>query len=74
MNEENKMSIIDKRYYTDVEIAIILGISPSTLRTWRRRGAGPNYIKAEGKKGKVLYPIADFKQWEIVKMVTAETF
>lgn len=55
--------MIDKKYYTEREIATILGISPGTVRTWRNRDAGPSYIKTEGIKGRVLYPIADFEKW-----------
>jgi hypothetical protein len=52
-----------KQYFKEKDIAQILGISAATIRTWRNRGSGPSYIKCEGKKGSVLYPIIDFNQW-----------
>jgi len=30
---------------TDIEAAEILGLAVQTLRNWRHRGCGPNYIK-----------------------------
>lgn len=55
--------MINKKYYTEKEIATILGISSDTVRTWRHRERGPSYVKSEGTKGKVLYPIEDFEKW-----------
>ncbi len=33
---------------TDDEAADILGVKARTLREWRRRGVGPEYVKLEG--------------------------
>lgn len=53
----------NKKYYNEKEIAATLGISAATVRTWRNRGRGPSYLKADGKKGSVLYSIVDFEKW-----------
>ena len=50
-------------FLKEKEIAEILGIPSATVRTWRYRERGPSYVKAEGKKGAVLYPIVDFEKW-----------
>jgi hypothetical protein len=52
-----------KEYMNDKELAAILGIPPATMRTWRSRGRGPKYVKADGQKGCVLYSVAEFEKW-----------
>lgn len=56
---ENK----EATFLTDVEVADIINISVNTLRTWRRRGIGPKFIKAESKRGTVRYDINDVQRW-----------
>jgi len=56
---------MEKKYYSETELSQILGISRNTLRTWRKRRTGPIYLKIGADKGKVLYPIEEFKAWEI---------
>ncbi len=45
---------------TEQEVCAKLQVSKSTLRRWRERGNGPQYIKLE--RG-VRYPEADLEQW-----------
>lgn len=52
-----------KILYKDTELSEYLGINVQTLRTWRKRCIGPNYIKAEGKKGMIRYHIEDINIW-----------
>ena len=49
---------------TDQQIAVRLGISAATLRSWRCRGIGPNYVKmGAGKKAPVRYACSDVAQF-----------
>lgn len=50
-------------FLKDTEVAEMINISVNTLRTWRRRGIGPSFIKAESKRGTVRYDINDVKEW-----------
>lgn len=50
-------------FLKDVEVAELVNISVNTLRTWRRRGIGPKFIKAESTKGTVRYDLNDVNQW-----------
>src|ERR1700722_11258053 len=36
------------RLYPTTSAAMALGLTPDTLRSWRRRNIGPNYIKQSG--------------------------
>jgi len=36
---------IDRRVLSDEQVAERLSISPFTLRAWRRKGAGPRFLK-----------------------------
>lgn len=47
----------------DKEIAKMTGINLCTLRNWRSRGIGPKFIKIGGKRGSVLYPLKEFRDW-----------
>jgi len=50
--------------YREKEASEILGIPRNTLRTWRRRGKGPNFIKEDSSKGIVLYRECDLIEWQ----------
>lgn len=48
----------------DHDTAKQLGISPATLRSWRCRGIGPNFVKmGAGKKSPVRYAASDIEQF-----------
>jgi DNA-binding transcriptional MerR regulator len=47
-------------FYRESEAAKELGLSPNTLRIWRKRGKGPPYYKV-GKK--VIYTSGDLAKW-----------
>lgn len=44
--------------------AQVVGVSPSSLATYRKNGLGPEYIKIDnGRKGRVLYPKTALVDW-----------
>jgi len=45
---------------TDIEVADFLRISVHTLRSWRVKKRGPNYIKIEHG---VRYPESSLREW-----------
>lgn len=46
----------------DQAAATFLGVSPATLRSWRCRGIGPDYVKmGAGKKSPVRYSASDIE-------------
>lgn len=49
-----------KPILTPVEVNQLYGISVATLATWRSRGLGPDYIKAEGN---VFYKNNQIEKW-----------
>ena len=48
---------------SEKQLSKLLNIKEATLRTWRARGRGPRFIKAEGKKGSVRYPVEEIQKW-----------
>jgi hypothetical protein len=52
--------LAQKEYLTEHEVELLYSIPVATLRTWRSRRRGPNYIK-DGKK--VLYPNKELKAY-----------
>jgi|TARA_R100001129_G_C5192481_1_gene211199 hypothetical protein len=51
----------DKKFIEPRELAARWSLSPRTLENWRSAGNGPAYTKISGK---VLYSIADVKDFE----------
>jgi len=47
---------MNEMFVNDVRAAEILGLSPQTLRNWRCRGLGPNYVRFGAA---IRYRIAD---------------
>lgn len=45
MNTEQMLPRTDERVLSDTEVAERLGVSPFTVRAWRRRGHGPRFMK-----------------------------
>jgi hypothetical protein len=39
---------VSKRFYSEAELAVYLGVSPRSLQGWRLRGLGPPYRKLCG--------------------------
>lgn len=55
---------LSQQLVTDTLAANFLGIKPSTMRSWRCRGVGPNYVKlGHGKKAAVRYDLRDLAQF-----------
>jgi hypothetical protein len=61
--------------------AVYLGVSPSTLRSWRRRGIGPSYVRfpraylsdshrywPKKRHGSICYPVEALEKY--VEMLT----
>jgi predicted DNA-binding transcriptional regulator AlpA len=45
-------------------VALLLGISPTTLRIWRLRGEGPQFYKiGASKKSRVIYLENEVRAW-----------
>lgn len=62
----------DLRMLSSIELAEILGNKPATLRSWRKRNIGPNYIKADGERGQVRYMVQDVRNWIALKRTLTE--
>lgn len=45
------------------EVSELTGIKINTLAGWRYRGVGPKFIKADGQKGGIYYPVNELKEW-----------
>ena len=46
------------------QAANAIGVSSSTLESWRKEAIGPSYIKMNnGKRGRVLYPKTALAEW-----------
>ena len=45
MNTEHVLPRFDERVLSDIEVAERLGVSPFTVRAWRRKGHGPRFMK-----------------------------
>ncbi|MDD3856000.1 helix-turn-helix domain-containing protein [Sulfurimonas sp.] len=46
------------------QTADAIGVSSSTLETWRKEGIGPEYKKQNnGKRARVLYPKTAIAEW-----------
>lgn len=51
------------------KVAIVLGVSPSTIAEWRKNGLGAEYIavptvsKKAKKIARVMYPISNVAKW-----------
>ncbi|MDQ1267724.1 MAG: hypothetical protein QG567_1495 [Campylobacterota bacterium] len=52
------------------QAADTIGVSSSTMESWRREGLGPSYIKMNnGKRGRVLYPKTAIAEWLVNRSV-----
>jgi hypothetical protein len=47
----------------DKQAAVLLGVAPATLRSWRCRGIGPAYVKFAGLRGGVRYDVSDIAEY-----------
>lgn len=60
---------IDEKYkkliaLNQKQAAEAIGVSSSTLESWRKEGLGPSYIKMNrGKRGRVLYSKVAIAEW-----------
>jgi hypothetical protein len=58
-NNSPAMPLID-----DKAAAVLLGVAPATLRSWRCRGIGPDYVKYAGLRGAVRYDVQDIAEFK----------
>lgn len=63
MTNDNLEGLEDLRMLNSNELSKILSVKSATLRSWRKRGYGPNFIKADGEKGQVRYMVKDVRTW-----------
>ena len=57
-------SALKVRHLTEDELAERLGITPEAVKRWRKQGRGPDYLKGDGDKSTVRYPVAWIEEWE----------
>lgn len=55
---------INMRLLDTKAVAPYVGVKPGTLENWRVQGVGPKFIKTAGRRGKVLYDLADIEAWK----------
>jgi hypothetical protein len=51
---------VPKRFYSERDLAAVLGVSVKTIQGWRFRSQGPPWKKLAGT---VRYPVASFDEW-----------
>jgi predicted DNA-binding transcriptional regulator AlpA len=51
---------VPKRFYSERELAAVLGVSVKTIQGWRFRSEGPPWKKLAGT---VRYPAEQFDEW-----------
>lgn len=51
-----------KRALTPADVEELYGISAETLKTWRSRGGGPDFVQ-QNTAGKVLYTHESISRW-----------
>ena len=57
------VAMIERRCtLTTKDAAEYLGVTPATVRTWRRRGTGPRGYRVPGGHT-ILYRVADLDSW-----------
>lgn len=55
---------MEHRLFSTKEAALLLGVSPQTLRLWRCRGGGPRYHRfGKTLKGKCYYSAEAVQTW-----------
>jgi hypothetical protein len=57
------MKLEMQKLLTEKEAAEFLRLKPNTLKAKRHAGLPPKFIKASGKKSKILYDINDLKEY-----------
>ena len=51
---------LSRRFYSERDLAAVLGVSVKTVQGWRFRGQGPAWKKLAGS---VRYPVDQFEAW-----------
>lgn len=55
---------LDGPYFDTDTVASFLGMRPSTLRTWRSTGRGPNFVRfGDGARQTVRYRLVDIERY-----------
>lgn len=55
---------MNETFLTSKELAERWKLEENTIRRWRSKGVGPDYIKLEGKKGAVRYSLKGVEDYE----------
>jgi hypothetical protein len=48
---------------TTNDLAELLELKPQTLRKWRVKGCGPQYVRYGGTRGRVVYRASEVDRW-----------
>ena len=59
--EETSATPVKPKYLTAPQVAAALGVSPQTIRNWRREGKGPKWHGFEPRTFR--YPVSEFEKW-----------
>jgi hypothetical protein len=51
---------VSRRFYSERDLAVVLGVSVKTVQGWRFRGQGPAWKKFSGA---VRYPVDQLDAW-----------
>jgi hypothetical protein len=63
----------DVRHLTEYGLADRYDLDVSTIRTWRKNGTGPKYLKLSesATSGTIRYRLADVEAWEESRLKAA---
>ena len=62
--EESRMIDQDvERLLTVGDVERLVGVSPHTLKRWRKVGYGPPYKRLRGERGEIRYPKSKLVEW-----------
>jgi len=57
---------------TTKQLAKRWGLEPQTIRSWRLKGYGPQYVRlGDRKRGRVVYRLEDIQAWEQARTFTS---
>jgi len=52
---------MEKRFYSPKEVAVIIGVTPATVRSWVRKGMMKSV--RIGKQGTIRIPVSEIKEF-----------
>jgi predicted site-specific integrase-resolvase len=63
---------VDKLFYTQLEVAAIAGVGPSTIRAWTRAGSIPIFV--DPNTGRIRYPRLAIERWTAAMEASPPTY